>query len=260
MTTSRRQPYCTALGFLLCLGVLMFVASMAGVASAAEKPAASLSLVSEDAAFYSASLHYREQWNAIAHSHAWAKLKAMPIVQMGLGLYAMQAADPDSVPGKIEAAFRDPAFKDPIALGKDMISNEVFVYGGPACADALELGQKLIAAMRYGPLVAQLSDPGATSSPRLQEALVVSTLSENRALIKVPEMILGFKVKNATLAKQQLDRLEKMATAALADQPELKDRFKRTTIEGHSYLTLSLDSKMLPWDKAPLDENAKCGA
>ena len=73
-----------------------------------EKLDTSLKLIPGDAAFYSSMLRNREQVEAIAGSRAWAKLKAMPVVQMGLTMYKAQAADPESVSGKIEAALKDP--------------------------------------------------------------------------------------------------------------------------------------------------------
>ena len=74
-------------------------------------------------------LRNREQVEAVASSRAWAKLKSMPVVQMGLALYNMQAAIPQSPPGKILAAMQDPEVQEAMSLVGDMMSNEVFCYG-----------------------------------------------------------------------------------------------------------------------------------
>jgi hypothetical protein len=50
--------------------------------AAAPKYGNSLDLVPADAAFYSASLRLREQFDIITKSNAWAKLKNLPSVQM----------------------------------------------------------------------------------------------------------------------------------------------------------------------------------
>ena len=44
----------------------------------------SLKLIPADAAFYSTTLRTREQFEAVTESNAWAKIKQMPMVQMGL--------------------------------------------------------------------------------------------------------------------------------------------------------------------------------
>ena len=87
---------------------------------------ASLELVPENAAFYSSMLRNREQFEAITNSHAWAKLKAMPIVQMGMALYNLQAANPDSPPGRLQAALQDPEVQKELSLLGDLVPDEVF--------------------------------------------------------------------------------------------------------------------------------------
>ena len=86
-----------------------------GASMAAETAAlpATLQLVPDDAAFYDSMLRNREQVEAVASSRAWAKLKSMPVVQMGLALYNMQAAIPQSPPAKSWPRCKTPKFKKP---------------------------------------------------------------------------------------------------------------------------------------------------
>lgn len=239
----------------VCLGLLTFAllpGVMVQTCAAAAKPVASLDLVPENAAFYTVMLRNREQWDAIAGSRAWAKLKALPLVQMGWGLWAIQSADPDSVPGKIQAALRDPELKKSLDFLGDIVSDEVFLYGGANAADLMELAQILNGAQRFGPLFSELTGEGkGVSKQKLRKMSIVSALAENINLLKVPEGVIGFKVKNLALAKRQLDLLEKQASAALEEKPELKKRLKRTTVEGHPFLTFTLDGRLVPsWDEA----------
>ena len=62
----------------------------------------------------------------------------MPVVQMGLALYNMQAAIPRSPPGEILAAMQDPEVQEAMSLVGDMMSNEVFCYGDRNVGDFLE--------------------------------------------------------------------------------------------------------------------------
>ena len=69
---------------------------LAGPVAATEldKLDTSLKLIPEDAAFYSSMLRNREQFEAIRNSNAWAKVREMPVVQMGVSLYQMQLGTP----------------------------------------------------------------------------------------------------------------------------------------------------------------------
>jgi hypothetical protein len=221
----------------------------------AAKPGATLELVPDNAAFYSSMLRNRERFEAIAHSRAWAKFKAIPVVQMGWALYAMQAINPNSGVGKFNAALQDPEVRKTLAVLGDMMSEEVFCYGDASMVDFVDLSQRLVGAMRYGPTIVQLSGQGRDIPPnKLQGRILLSALVENLPLLKVPDVVFGFKVSDVKAAQQQLNYLEKQATEALEKNPQLQGRLKKTTLGGHSYLTLSLDGKLVPWDRIPADQ------
>ena len=258
MMTSHRSLHSTCPWLLAAIAVLVIAGIPSRPVRAADRPVPSLDLVPDDAAFYSASLRGREQWQAVAKSRAWAKIKAMPLVQMGWGLYAMQAADPDSIPGKIEAALKDPVMQKRLELLAEMFSEETFVYGGSSAVQSLELVQQLLGSMRYGPIVAELNGQAKKVGPdRIRMMILLSALAKNTSLIKVPDVILGYKIKDLALARQELDRLQKDASAALAEQPKIQERLKRAMIGGNSYLTLSLDGRMVSWEEGPLEEIRK---
>jgi len=203
-------------------------------------------------------LRNRQQWEIVAHGRAWAKLQALPVVAMGRAFYAMQAMSPESVPGKIEAALRSPEVKQALDLAGDMLSQEVFVYGGPGTTDFIDLCQELMGAAQYGPAIALLSGEGKGASGRdLQQAALVSALCENAALVKVPDLVLGFRVTNVKLAQQAIDRLQVAAEVLLATKPELQERVKKATVDGHEYLTLTVDGGMIPWDRGVAEELRK---
>jgi len=214
----------------------------------------SLKLIPEDAAFYSATLRCREQFEAIGGSRAWAKLKAMPIVQMGLGLYHMQAVSPNSVPGKIQAAMADPEVRKLLDLARDMVSQDVFMYGESSCTDTVELSQQILGAMRYGPMVLQLTgEAKGLSGDKINGMVIMAALSENLNLIKIPDLVMGFRLSNPAAASEQLSNLENQAKAVLESQAETKGRFQRNKVGEHEYLTLRLDGEMVPWDQLPLE-------
>ena len=125
---------------LLAVAAWLLVATAQAPARAAG-PVPSLDIVPADAAFYSAMLRNREQYDAIVNSKAFAKIKAIPYVQMGLGMMQAQAGGPGSPLGQFEAARNNPDVKKSLDLLADLLSDEVFVYGGANFNQALELLQ-----------------------------------------------------------------------------------------------------------------------
>ncbi len=212
-------------------------------------------LVPADAAFFWSAMRGREQFDAVAGSNAWAKLKTMPFVQMGIGLYNLQALDQESVPGQINAALRDPEQRKLIDLAAEMASDEVFLYGGESMVGGVALLQQINSATRYGPMVLQLGGPAESlDENELQAMLMLAVLAENVDLIRVPEMILGMKIKSTEVALAQRDRLEAILREAIEQQSEVKAEVGRTDVAGTEYLTLTLPLRELPWDELPLEE------
>lgn len=216
----------------------------------------SLRLIPHNAAFYSSMLRNREQIEAIANSRAWAKLMASPYVQMGWAIYREQAADPSSPAGMFEAAMLDPEVRKLVDLGLDMLSHEVFVYGDEGFVGLLDLAQQVLGTMQYGPMLMQVTGEGRGMRPdEMQGMLLLAILCENLDLLKVPDLIVGFKLSDVDRANEQLKNLEMLVAGMLAGQPELapfKDCFGKTEVGGHHYLTLTLDGKMVPWHELPL--------
>ncbi len=215
----------------------------------------SLKLVPEDAAFYCTLLRNREQIEAIAGSRAWSKLKNMPVVQMGLAMYHIQAANPQGPAGRFKAAMENPEIQEIVGLLVEMTSDEVFFYGDESWVGFVQLMQAINGANQCAPLMILLAGQNENiDQDNIQAAMFVKVLSDNIDKIAVPNMIVGFKLKNTEKATKQLDKLEKLAAAALETQEKTKGCFKKTDIAGHQYLILSLDGKMIPWDELPMDE------
>ena len=119
-------------------------------------PVASLDIVPADAAFYSAMLRSREQFDALANSKAWAKVKALPFVQMGFTMYQMQAANPGSPAGWLQAALNNPESRKSLEFLADIFSEEVFVYGGPSFNKTIELYQSTQWAVQFAAVGAMI--------------------------------------------------------------------------------------------------------
>jgi hypothetical protein len=222
---------------------------------------ASLKLIPEDAAFYCSALRNREQIDVFLHSNAWAKIRAMPVVQMGFAAYNAQLAVPGSGPAQCDAALKNPEVRKIVDLLAAMVSDEIFVYGDDSSLDLVELAQAVNREMRYTPLVMQMTGQMKDSNTeKLQASLLASALANHADLIDVPNIVVGFKLKSTELAKEELMKLEMFGNILLERSPKLKGRFQKTKIDQREYLTLKLDGSLVPWDKIPTDELKKQGA
>jgi hypothetical protein len=172
--------------------------------------------------------------------------------------YQMQAMDPQSVPGRIQAALKSPQLQRYIELLADMFSHEVFIFGDASCTDALKLAQEIISATRYGPASAQLAGRGQEMNEKnLMAAVLLKTLAANAERVKPPELIVGFRVTKRAAFQEELAKLEQLAKAMLAQLPPLANAINRAKIGADEYLTLTLDGTMIPWDQLPSDELRK---
>ncbi|MBC8352010.1 MAG: hypothetical protein H8E66_08465 [Planctomycetes bacterium] len=230
-----------ALLVVLCGGWLPVAAT-----ANADEPE-SLSLVPANAAFYSAATHLREQYDAFISSRAAAKLREMPIVQMGLGLAQAKWNDRDGDFASLKSLLEQPENKRLVELAVDAVSNEVFIYGDEGFADLLglmkEISQANRAAMReFG--------EAADGAPADQIAAKMSQIfAEHLDKARVPDTVIGFRLSDTELALSQLNRLEQVLGELLADQPELKQRLSRKQIAGGEFLTMQLDGSLIPWDE-----------
>ncbi len=214
-----------------------------------DKLGTSLNFIPEDAAFYSATLRNGEQIEAVCKSRAWAALKALPAAQDGLKRFRTEIESGQYAP-QVKAAWENAEVQSALKLLGDMFSQEVFVYGDQGVVDLIELVGRVSSSVRYGQMLGQVKGEG----PSRPEGLLAAALADNIELLKVPNVILGFRVKNRELAAQELRKLDAAINVLLMFIPQLSSQWKRTTIAGNEYLTLTIDGSMIPWDQIPLDE------
>ncbi len=223
----------------------------------------SLELVPENVAFYSAMLRNREYFEAIVNSRAWAKLKALPIVQTGLMLYKLQTAVPGSVPNQRAdgpAGPRSP--KEPVAGGRLDVGGGVLLRrpergrfpGYDAAADRRR-------EIRPGRLAAQRQSRRASRPKNSRRRRFSRRLPTTCNCCRCPTRSWASRCATSAAVKQQLERLEKQAAAALEGNPQLKGRLNEDRGGRRlSYLTLTLDGSLIPWDEVPLDDFRKIEA
>jgi len=216
-----------------------------------------LKFVPADAAFYWSMMRNREQLEAVLGSNAWAELTKMPAVAQLRSMLESQSAAPEAEMSPLKLALQNPEVRKILDLLADMGSTEMFCYGDESISHFLELMSKVTMAVQYQPVFRQLSNLDEFEDPaQLQTAALFSVLAQNTEKIDVPNLLFGFRLKNADLAKEQLIKLEMLANMILESNDLTRGRFKKTTINDNEYLVLELDGEMIPWEELPL-ENLK---
>ncbi|MCI0332803.1 MAG: hypothetical protein L0228_06230 [Planctomycetes bacterium] len=210
--------------------------------------AKSLRMAPADAAFYSASLRLKEQFDIFLESNAYAKLLEIPLVQFAKGTIETQWQQA-SLPGVKE--FREyvdsPEGQEAVAVLKEMFADEVFLYGGNDITEWLQFFMEFNSIQRTVRIEAQASgeEPDEAIARRMLEIF-----EERGDEFAVPTLVWGFRIKDADRANQQLDVVHGIVRNLLDEkQPELAAHLQRDQIAGHEFLTLRLDGSMIPWDK-----------
>jgi hypothetical protein len=152
-----------------------------------------------------------------------------------------------------------PENQELIGLLADAFSTEVFTYFGANWADFSDLANRVSAAQQYGPMLMQATGQGEGKSPGvLQARAILNVLSANIGRIQVPDIVCGFKLNDTKRAAGQIKRLEALLDALAQKQlPQLQGRVKRAEVAGQSFLTVTLDGDLVPWEQIPFDDAAE---
>jgi hypothetical protein len=228
--------------------VLVLLARQPGCAADLAEQAHSLRMAPADAAFYSASLRLKEQFDVLVESKAYAKLLEIPLVQLVKMQVAFQwQQSPEPTVAKFREYVQSAEGQEAVAVLKEMFSEEMFVYGGGDIAQSFKLLMKLNGIQRTARLEA------AARGEEVEKVVaerIRKVLEEDAEQFKVPTLVFGFRIKDADRARRQLDEVHALVRNQLdAQRPELSAHLQRDQIGGHEFLTLRLDGSMIPWDE-----------
>ena len=262
------------------------LAALPAVATAADVPAglagSGVALVPADAAFVSATLRAREQYDRFVNSNAWAALRKLPAVKRAFDSLEEQRTMPGSPVSFADSFLSLPENAQAVELLADMVATDSFVYGEPSCAAFVQLARKLlgvaqtVGAMGGGDgviieeemeLFQEKGDGGEAAVRRaargmrcqldveagdlagaIQTRMIVQTLVDNVDLVVVPDVVWGFRTTKAEIAKAQLARLEALAKAWTGDAAaaEAVDVARRQ-VAGGDFLVITVRGAALPW-------------
>jgi hypothetical protein len=233
----RRRP--------LVAAILVAVTAACG---RADEPTLKLSesgvaIVPGDAAFLSATLRGREQYDRLVKSNAWAAILDLPAVRRGLDSLEEQRTMPGSPFSMVDTFMQLPENAQAAELLADMVATDTFVYGEPSCIGFLKLLQKVQTVQAAAPLEA-IGDAAGDES---QAAAIVAALAANLDLVVVPDVVWGFRTTKADAAKSQLKRIEVLLKLVTQANPDLADAVARKKVAGGEVVTFTLRGEQLPW-------------
>ncbi len=249
MFRSLRLP----MALMAALAVSLHIA--ASPAPAAEKIGGAIDWTPADAAFYSASLRQKEVIEIIANSNAWAKFRAIPSVKMVWDLAELQINQPGGPLGMVQQLMQLPENQQLADMGIDMVSNEIAVYGDADWAPLVEYVLGMMNDIRYAGLTKNIKDAARIAGQEVPDEdekkpepgrVILEAIAKQPELLKVPSLVIAFKISDAKVALNQLKRLEVLAGFALAQNKKVSERLKRVKLGGGDYLTFNYDGDLVP--------------
>ena len=141
--------FCCAAAVAFCLNTPCVAAADAGGLAGS-----GVTVVPADAAFFSATLRLREQFDAILASNAYKSIRALPGLKRALESLEEQRTMPGSPLAMIETFMQLPENEQALDLLRDMVSTDTFVYGEPSCIPFVRLVQRLREAQQAAGMLA----------------------------------------------------------------------------------------------------------
>ena len=234
--------------------VTMALALITGLPAGAAEPA-SFKWLPADVSYYSTMLRSREQSQAIVQSKAWAKLMSVPFVKQALAKLESELKN-NPQQADFQKLLAQPENAELVEVLSHLLDEEAFLAGGENWGDFVDLVTKVYSAYNYGPLK-MIGSGKATfldNMNLLQGRAVLAALADNTKLLKVPDILVGFKVHDPKKAENQLKRLDGLTQLVGILVPPLKGKFKRIKIGTGTFQSVTLDGSMIPIEQLLFDD------
>ncbi|HMO36721.1 MAG TPA: hypothetical protein PKA06_11820, partial [Gemmatales bacterium] len=209
-----------------------------------------LRLAPADVSFFHTSLKLKERvlalWNTKAVQAAW-KTKLVQSLWSELNSQFLENAGP------LAELLQAKENQELMQLLLDMASDECFLMGGESLNEFMLLAGEVFTASQFSRIL-NLSFGGELEDNLERMNSVLSALQDNLEYLKAPDLIAGFKVPDATVAKRQLSRLAVLLNTAALAVPQLTGNVKMQKVGESNFTTIILDGGKVPWDDLPWDQ------
>ena len=200
-----------------------------------------IGLIPDDAAFLASTLRGREQYDRIAASNAFASLKELKSVAKALDELAKQQTQPGNPMAIAMMMMQMPDNQEAIALLKDMVATDTFVFGTSSWVTVSKLLKKLQSAQQAANIatITKGTDLEIDAESTLNQ-LLAETLAANTDQIVIPDLVWGFRTTQVDAAQKQLARIETFVTGMAQAQPMLADAVTREKIGNGDFITVTI--------------------
>lgn len=250
LNVTRRMRGFRLLAGMLLAGLVFFTAASTGRAEV--KTNSALSLVPADTAIFGTLLRTKEQIDLFYNSNAYKTLRSLPLVKEAWAQAEKELSKGDGPLAMYNELIKDPQNKELVELLLEAGSEEIFFYGGRHWGDFARLAAIINNAQSWAPLTALAGGGGDPNRAQIRGILL--GLQKNSQLLKIPETVIGLKIKSKDKAQNQLKRLEKLAEMVVEQVPPLKGRMKRQKLGDSEFFTVELDGSIVPWEDVNLRE------
>src|SRR5438270_2554920 len=172
----------------------------------------------------------------------------IPVVQFGkmqISFQWQQSEEPTIA--KLREYVQSSAGQDGVSVLKEMFSDECFTYGGSDITETFKMFMELNS---LGRKIRMEGHASGKTPDEVATKQILEFMDKHSDTFKLPTIVFGFRIKDKARAKRELDEVHSLVRNLLDEhQPELAAHLQREQIGGHEFLTMHLDSSMLPWDK-----------
>ncbi len=193
----------------LCIGTIATIAALCSAVQAAPKYGNSLDWAPADATFYSASLRLGEQIEIIGNSNAWAKIVSLPSVQMAWQFVQMGYHRPGGPGDQIQQFLAEPENQQLWDLVVDGLSHEMVVYGDRSAADAIDVAQRAMNAMRFSSMAPDAGEDRQLATGRA----ALGALNAERDRLSAPNIVFAFKLTDAAARERSTGAIGEAAAS-----------------------------------------------
>ena len=210
--------------------------------------------VPRDAAFYWSLMRTGEQVQALLKSKALARVVQLfgddvPDIDLAdFDLVEVLQSINDEDAEEFQEWLEDEQNQELIRLATELLSHEVFMYGGQGWSEFMRVYTEFNSRMYRE--MARATREG-DDEPEFEDLMPLDQLEK----LTVPQTVIGFRVKNRQRATEQLARLRQLLPLLLAEQPELAEFIEEEQIHGETFLTFSARGSQIPWEEMELDED-----
>jgi hypothetical protein len=212
----------------------------------AESGPVSLKMIPADAAFYQGWFRCREQVDLIRASRFWAAVTQMPAAKELWANFEKEWNAKDGELARVRIFAEQKENQQLLEVLLDLVSHEIFLYGGNNCGAMLSILSEAVGAMGFAGFEGMFGGEAADQDKARMRALL-TVLNEQADDLVVPDLVLGFRLGgDSEAAAAQIRRLELLGGLLVSFVPELKGALQREKLHGGDFLVFNLDFSKLP--------------